>query len=81
MTLMILDHCCLTASFQVLSKLLLGADSEGSWQISAKESCTNPLRLSVFEWSGLCRAGRVINCAHPGMLLWILVFIGKREGG
>ena len=81
MTLVILAPCCLTVSFPVLSKLLRGGDSECSWQINAQESYTNSLRLSVFEWSGLCRAGRVINCAHPGMLLWILVFIGKREAG
>ena len=81
MTLVILAPCCFTVSFPVLSKLLRGADSEGSWQISAQESCTNSLRLSVFEWSRLCRAGRVISCAHPGMLLWILVFIRKREVG
>ena len=64
MTLVILAPCCFTVSFPVLSKLLRGADSEGSWQISAQESCTNSLRLSVFEWSRLCRAGRVISCAH-----------------
>ena len=66
MTLMILAPCCLTVSFPVLSKLLRGADSEGSWQISAQESCTNSLGLSVFEWGrGWHGAGRVIICTHP----------------
>ena len=66
MALLILARCCLTASFPVLSKSLLGADSEGSWQISAQESGTNSLRLSVFEWRGWCGAGWVIICTHPG---------------
>ena len=66
MALMILAQCRLTASFPVLSKLLLGADSEGSCLIRAQESCTNSLRLSAFEWRGCCGAGRVIICAHPG---------------
>ena len=66
MALLILAHCRLTASFPVLSKLILGTDSEGRWQISAQESCTNSLGLSVFEWGrGWHGAGRVIICTHP----------------
>ena len=49
MALMILAQCRLTASFPVLSKLLLGADSEGSCLIRSQESYTNSLRLSAFE--------------------------------
>jgi len=48
MALLILAHCYLPASFPVLSKLILGTDSEGRWQISAQESCTDCLRLSFF---------------------------------
>ena len=50
MALLILAHCCLTVFFPVLSKLILGTDSEARWQISGQESCTNSLGLSVFEW-------------------------------
>ena len=66
MALLILAQCRLTASFPVLSKLILGTDSEGRWQTSAQESCTNSLRLSAFEWKEWCGVGRVISYAHTG---------------
>ena len=56
------SHCILPSPVQATS----GADSEGRWQISAQESCTNFLRLTVFEWGWWCGPGRVIICANPG---------------
>ena len=88
MALLILARCCLTASSPVLSKPPQQTDSEGSWQISAQESGTNTLRLSVFEWRGWCGAGWVIICAHTpwGICLMVLigsvmVLIGREEVG
>ena len=63
---LILAQFRLTASFPVLFKPLLGADSEGSCLISAQESCANSLRLSAFEWKEWCGVGRVISYAHTG---------------
>ena len=77
MALLILARCCLTASSPVLSKPPQQTDSEGSWQISAQESGTNTLRLSVFEWRGWCGAGWVIICAHTPWGICLMVLIGR----
>ena len=62
------DPCPLSSHFILPSpvKLILGTGSEGRWQISAQEFCTNSLGFSVFEWRGWHGAGKVMIHAHPG---------------
>lgn len=63
---LVLSHCILPSP----ARLLQGADSEGTWQISAQESGTNCLR-PVFEWRGWwSQTGRYLHTS------WGIVCLG-----